>query len=233
MANFVGRRGVQYDVTDGCIKASLAVGAYSRVDIASPCGLAGVQRIIGNVDDPMSFFSIDRLDAGLLWLHAGFVEYRLASRLPAGARATRFTLHAEICSDAPGYRLHHPSDITLWINDIEVVTWLSPGDFGGRRGHVTPAWWSIEDTQFGELKRIVVDDANCTVDGSPTSRVRINELHIGQEFSIRIGIKRDAANTGGLNLFGATYGDHPCDPTLVLDYEAPPITPMGTRSKDA
>ncbi|MEI3204121.1 MAG: hypothetical protein V8S73_05705 [Lachnospiraceae bacterium] len=36
----------------------------------------------------------------------------------------------EICSEAPGYKEDWKSDLTLWVNDVEVGTWTCPGDLG-------------------------------------------------------------------------------------------------------
>ena len=44
----------------------------------------------------------------------------------------------ELSSEVPGTNLDWPSDITLWVNDIIVGTWTSPGDYGDKRGVYTP-----------------------------------------------------------------------------------------------
>ena len=40
---------------------------------------------------------------------------------------------------------------TLWVNDVEVTTWNSPGDFGGVRMTENPDWWYEYGTQYGIL----------------------------------------------------------------------------------
>ena len=46
----------------------------------------------------------------------------------------------ELSSEVPGTNANWPSDITLWVNEIEIGTWTSPGDFGDKRGvlHAAP-----------------------------------------------------------------------------------------------
>ncbi|GHV78648.1 hypothetical protein AGMMS49944_04390 [Spirochaetia bacterium] len=55
-------------------------------------------------------------------------------------------------SETPGTNKNWLSDITMWINTIEIGSWTSPGDFGDRRGMLTPSWWKLEGSQYGLLK---------------------------------------------------------------------------------
>jgi predicted transcriptional regulator len=196
---------------------SVPIGSYRRFAVTPPCGLAGPSSLIGPLDDPEAFYDPARAEAGLLWLHSGWVEYSVAPRLPGGAAMLALELSAEICSDAPAYREDWPSDITLWIGGKEIGTWTCPGDFGGRRGRLTPGWWDVRDTQFGLHKRWRVDRTGASLDGGPLSTVTIDDLAISAEVRIRLGVKEDALHVGGLNLFGRSFGDHPQD--LVLRFE--------------
>jgi len=45
----------------------------------------------------------------------------------------------------PGTNADWPSDISLWVNDVKIGTWTSPGDYGDRRGVHTPRWWNSRD----------------------------------------------------------------------------------------
>ncbi len=45
----------------------------------------------------------------------------------------RASISMEICSEAPGYKEDWKSDLTLWVNDVEVGTWTCPGDFRGQK----------------------------------------------------------------------------------------------------
>jgi len=201
---------------------SLPVGDYVRFEVAPPCGLAGEEAVIGELDDPPSFYHPDHVRAGLLWFRQGFVEYAFSAPLPKGAEPVSLELSAEICSDAPGHDPDFPSDITLWINDREIGTWTSPGDFGGTRGALTPAWWSAGDSQYGQLKRWRIDAEGSWLDDQRLSDAKIGDLGIpGQSFLVvGFGVKPEAAQTGGINLFGRTFGNHPLDLALRLSYDA-------------
>jgi predicted transcriptional regulator len=112
-----------------------------------------------------------------------------------------------------------PSDITLWVNGVEVGTWTCPGDFGGQRGRLTPEWWDSKDSQYGVLKRWLINSEGSFIDGYQLSRVTLRDLGIeGQSvITLRLGVKEDAHNIGGINLFGSTFGNYPQDITLRIE----------------
>src|SRR5690606_7263271 len=128
----------------------------------------------------------------------------------------------EICSEAPDYDIDHPSDITLWINDIEVGTWCSPGDMGGKRGRLNPPWWSDHFTQFGLLKVWSVDGDGTSVDGTTVSDITLKAIGLLplRPIRVRIGVKPDAENAGGFNIFGEGFGNYEQDLILRLHYAA-------------
>ena len=100
----------------------------------------------------------------------------------------------EICSEAPYFRDVWPSDITFHFNNIEVATYKSPGDFGGRQGKLTPSWWPINSTQFGLLKTISINSEGSFLDFVKVSDVTINDIKLNKQpyLSIKIEIKDDA-----------------------------------------
>ena len=197
------------------------IGGYSRIVVTAPCGLAGQTGLIGALDDPVCFYEPGRLEAGLLWFHSGYVEYLVDGGMPDGAAPVALEVSVEICSDAPAYNERWPSDVTLWINDREVGTWTCPGDFGGRRAHLTPDWWSVEDTQYGLLKRWRVDAGGTFLDDAALSPVTVHDLALASGMiPVRLGVKADASHVGGVNLFGHTFGNHPQDLVLRVAYAA-------------
>lgn len=148
-----------------------------------------------------------------MWFREGFVEYDFPNNVPYGAKATELELSAEMCSEAPEYDLDWPSDVTVWLNGVELGVWASPGDFGGERGRVTPAWWQLEQTQYGLLKRWRVTRKGSYIDGEKLSSVTLSDLDLAahNHISARIGVKSGARNVGGVNLFGRKFGNHPQD----------------------
>lgn len=202
------------------LQLSMPIGAYVDARAAPSCGLASEERIIGLLDDPSSFFEPERIRAQLLWFQHGYVEYRFPDRLPAHVTPVSAHLSFEACSEAPLHRKDWPSDITVWINGVEIGSWTSPADFGGQRGKLTPAWWETHYSQHGLLKDWQVTEAGTYVDGSQISKVRLADLRLGDApyITVRIGVKEDARNRGGINIFGQSFGNYAQDISLRLRY---------------
>ncbi len=171
--------------------------------------------------DPEAFLEPNHIDAQLLWFATGYVEYRFPKKLPPRATPQSLSLSTEICSEAAGHAEDWPSDITLWINNVEIGNWTSPGDFGEDRGLLNPDWWNSNNTQHGVLKVWQVTTNGSFVDGLPISPTTIDDLNIlnSPYLTIRIGIKPDAEYKGGVNLFGRYFGNYPQDMVLRLVYD--------------
>lgn len=207
--------------TDGrAVEITMPIGAYVRFEVTPTCGLASEQALIGTIDDPVSFFEPERVNAQILWFRQGFVEYQFPYRLPATTKPQSLQLRMEICSEAPTHNDQWPSDVTVWVNGVEIGTWTSPGDFGGTRGALTPSWWLDVDTQYGQLKRWEVNATGTFVDGLQVSDVRLDELQLGKlpAITVRLGVKAEAQHVGGLNLFGRKFGNYPEDLVLRITY---------------
>jgi len=204
------------------VELTMPIGAFVDCQVSPTCGMASETRIIGLFDDPTSFYEPDRLSAQLIWFSRGYIEYRFPNRLPAGVRPDALRLTMEICSEAPLYNLHWPSDITVWINDVEIGAWTSPSDFGGERGLLTPEWWSLRNTQYGLLKVWHVNERESEVDGMRVSGTTVRDLRLTESrfIAVRIGVKPDAEHVGGINLFGSQFGNYPQDLVLWIGYRS-------------
>jgi predicted transcriptional regulator len=201
-------------------EVSMPIGLYTLVNPGGTCGLANRSKFIGFLDKGQSFYDPERATAEILWMATGFVEYTFPNDLPTSMEVERLELIMEVCSEAPDHNPDWPSDITLWINGVEVGTWTSPGDFGGKRGLLNPTWWVEHMTQFGLLKIWSVDRDGSYVDGSRISDATISRLLVipQQPLTIRLGIKPDAEHQGGFNLFGRGFGNYAQDLVLRLHY---------------
>ncbi len=200
------------------LEYSMPVGAFVDCKVTPTCGLVSASQIIGLLDDPASFYEPDRINAQLLWFHFGYVEYRFPNRLLPNKTLESLQLSMEVCSEAP---LHHedwPSDITIWINNVEIGDWTSPRDFGGRRGVLTPEWWESWNSQYGLLKIWQVNDEGSFIDDQRISDVCLQDLHFfdSDTISLKIGVKPDAERVGGINIFGSRFGNYPQDIVLRL-----------------
>lgn len=211
-------RGPQH--TRDSVDVEMPIGGFSDFSVEPPCGLVTATGLIGFLDDPAAFYEPARLEAQLLWFRSGYVEYRFPNRIPPGAKANSLQLTAEICSEAPLHDLDWPSDIAVWINGVALGEWTCPSDFGGQRGQLTPSWWEDKDSQFGVLKRWLVTGDGTTIDGVRLSTVDLEalELNAGRPIVVRIGVRPDAENVGGLNLFGRAFGNYPQDLNLRIEY---------------
>jgi len=209
---------------DKAVEVSMPVGAYTDVNIVPTCGLAGELGIIGHLDDPSTFYEPDRIYAQLLWFRRGYVEYRFPNRLPPNVALDDIEVSFEVCSEAPLHHADWPSDITVWIGNLEIGSWTSPADFGGERGALTPAWWESQNSQYGLLKVWRVTNSGSFVDGVQVSNVRLDDLTLkaGEPIPVRIGIKATASNVGGLNLFGSKFGNYPQDIVLRQHFKRAP-----------
>ena len=210
---------VQSDNTERT-EISMPIGNYRHLEAKPTCGLASETKIIGMLDDPRSFFELEHLFAQMLWFRQGYVEYAFPNNLPYGATAVALELSLEICSEAPQYDPDWPSDITIWINNLEIGTWTSPGDLGGSRARLTPDWWQLDQSTHGFLKRWRVTDGGTVIDGEDLSAVTIDALALGanNHIAVRIGVKADARHVGGINLFGRKSGNYPQDIVMRLEY---------------
>lgn len=205
---------------DYVIEIDVPVGLYTKAEVVPTCGLATRDRLVGVIDDPLAFAFPDRARAEILWSGGGFVEYKFPNSLPASSLIESIEFICEIGSEAPGYANDYPSDITLWVNDVEIGTWVSPGDPGGEKGKLNPSWWQDYMNQHGFLKSWRVTAEGTFVDEQKLSDVTIRDLDVRpwQATRIRIGIKPESKNQGGFTLFGKGFGSFEQDLVLKVHH---------------
>lgn len=204
-----------------CLELAMPIGGYSSAeDIHPTCGLAGADTYIGEMDTASGFYLPNRFGAQLIWFQQGFLEYRFSAVGLNRLAIDWLELSFEACSEAPMYRDPWHSDIAVEVNNRRLGIWTSPCDCGGRRGMLTPAWWSDVSTQFGFLKTWRVDDTGTYLDNDRIGSTTLKELALQERpyIGVRIGIPADAENIGGLNLFGEGFGDYPQGLVLRIGY---------------
>ncbi|MDD3219074.1 MAG: winged helix-turn-helix transcriptional regulator [Lachnospiraceae bacterium] len=196
------------------------VGHYSDYEVYPTCGIATNSALIGEVDDPRYFAHPNRINAQILWFTKGHIEYIIPNLLPSATKIEQITLSLEISSEAPGVNSDWPSDITFLLNDVELGTWTSPGDFGDVQGIFTPDWWFPNWNQYGLLKMIVINKKGTFVDGLQISDVNIKQFNLDYKSSIRFKfqIAEDARNVGGLTIFGSNFGNYNQDIKVRISY---------------
>ena len=154
------------------------------------------------------------MSASLIWFSRGFVEYKFPNNGKVlGAEIDKLEFSMELSSEVPGTNLNWPSDISLWVNSIKVGSWMSPGDFGDKRGLYTPPWWKLEGSQYGKLVTWQISKRGTSVNDVQISDVTLGDLELDKHHGIRIriGIDDNAQHPGGINVFGRGFGNHDQD----------------------
>lgn len=200
-------------------ETNIPVGHYTDFSVEPSCGLAGPDDYIGKVDNPAYFMDPQRIDAGMIWFSNGFVEYQSPNFLTKNEHLEMLDLAVELGSEFPFSNNVWLSDITFYINDVEIGTWTSPGDFSDTRGKYTPDWVPDNVNQYGIQKILRITDHGTYLDGQPFTSISLSDIDISkQTFKIRFAIKTDAENQGGCTLFGKGFGNYDQDINLKLFY---------------
>lgn len=216
--NLAQDKPMHIDVTKHVI--DMPIGHYSNCNVQPTCGLYGDNGHIGNTDDSIqAFYYPEHVNANIIWFRKGNIEYKVP-KFDTDKPINAIDVELELCSEYPGSNNAWKSDITMWINDVEIGTWTSPSDFGERQGRLTPSSWPKGNTQYGLLKTWFVGDKNLCIADYIFNDTTIGDLDLDSNpyISIKIGVKEDAENQGGVNLFGRKFGDYDQDIRVSFYY---------------
>ena len=189
---------------------NIDVGHYVDFEVFPTCGLATKERLIGRFDDPACFTYPERIQAGLLWLARGYVEYLIPNFMTEGNELVELQISMEIASEAPGYAAYYPSDIFFGINGLSLGSFTSKGEYNDRAGTQSPDWWFGSLGQYGKKITIAVNSEGSFIGGIKTSDTTLADLDItpAKHLRFRIAVHDDAAHVGGFTLFGRGFGDY-------------------------
>lgn len=198
----------------------MPIGHFINFKVLPTCGMANLSGMIIPEDDPASFYHPDCKKAEIIWMRQGWINYHFPKIIPPKAIIKSIEFSLEICSEAPNFNNEWPSDITVWVNGLEIGSWTSPGDYGDHRGKLNPSWWNDNNTQYGLLKTWRVDEQRSSIDNQKTSSVNIKDIRLDDRpfIEFKIGIKPDAQHHGGINLFGNGFGDHAQGIVMKIQY---------------
>lgn len=207
--------------TDNLYEVEINVGHYSEYEASPTCGLATKDSIIGEFDDPRYFADPKHLDAGIIWLTEGFLEYRIPNYLKANQQFAELQFFVELGSEAPSYCNNWPSDIYFYLNNIELGFWTSPGDFGGVKGTYNPNWWPLHLNQYGLLKLIRINREGTFIDGCRISDISIDRIGLDykSDLKFRIAVPAASGEAHGLTIYGKTFGNYNQDITARVLYD--------------
>ena len=222
-----------YPNTTAKIKTmEIPVGSYSSFKANPTCGMRLVNDHLDIVsDDPLVFYHPKRNNASVIWLHDGYFEYTIPftnyerktdakiDGLIDKKSIDSVSFSLELCSEAPWHDNHYESDIDIYLNDVHLFTYLSPGDFGGRRGKYTPIIFNINDTQYGRLIFVEVKTDGTYLNNLKVSSVKISDLDLPNHniFKLRFEVKKDAKHCGGMNIMGRGFGDY--DQGIIFSFQ--------------
>ncbi len=202
-------------------ETDVPIGQYSDFGVHAGCGLAGDSALIGVEDDPRSFAWPERLKAGMLWFHDGFIEYRIPNLLPEGTRIMQLTLSFEISSADQGLPEDSLSDIAFSLNGESLGNWLTIRQADQSRGIYTPHWWPTHVRGHGYLHMIVINSGGVFLDG-----VKVREtgpdwrfLDSFGEMKLRFSCHPENGHEGGLALYGSNFGNYKQNIHVRVHYE--------------
>lgn len=216
-----------------CHSINIPIGLFSNFDVQPTCGMANEEKRIGYFDDPRCFLDPERATAQIIWFGQGFIEYQFANLLDSNQTPTEIEISLEISSEAPGFNEDWPSDISFLLNGTKLCQWTSPGEFGSRRGVLTPSWWDIG--QYGMLKVILINSEGVFLDGERKSFLPIGNLDLSSNrWTLRMEVPADAKNVGGLTLFGKKFGNYQQDIVVRTYYtsDSAQADPVSSLSRE-
>lgn len=190
-------------------ETEIGVGHFIDYNVTPSCGMASTLNKLGHYDDPRFFSDPKRYIAEIMWFTQGFVTYRAPNYLNAIDRIQQIELSFELASEFPFANNHWPSDISFYLNNLELGTWQSPGDYSDVRGSLNPDWWPENMNQYGLLKTLQITHDGTFMNGEKLSTVNVANFSANTpSWDLRFEIKKEAANVGGLTLFGEHFGNY-------------------------
>lgn len=188
----------------------IPIGDYVDVNFSNVCGMASELKVI-TLNNCNDVFNEERRNAQIIWnRYSGYIKYAISSTYTEVAPLSEISFSLEICSETNGYNHDYPSDITFWINDVELCTWTCPGDYGEKFGTFTPTWWFPESTKYGLLTTVTVKNNGVFVNGKLINKtVNLSSLNLtnSDRTTLKIGVKKDSEHIGGFNIFGEKFGN--------------------------
>lgn len=189
---------------------NIRIGDFIDAEFGPSSGFASESRMICE-NTPHSMFSPEKHSAQVIWnKHHGYITYAVPNDY-VDHQLKSISFSMELCAETNGWNNDYPSDITFYINDIELCTWTCPGDFGDRYGVFTPPWWFSESSKYGLLTGVSVQNDGVYLNQMLVNKhIKLSDLNLyeGNRTTFKIAVKPDAANCGGFNIFGEKFGDY-------------------------
>ena len=191
-------------------ETQIRIGHYSDYSVQPRCGLAGDSSLIGTAGDPRVFAYPERVNADLLWLHDGYVEYRIPNLLPENHMIVQLTISFEISSADSGLPGDTRSDIRFSLNGQPLGCWTSDLVQDGARGIYTPVWWTGARCQHGFLKMLVINQMGVYRDGEKIAETGPDWQYFDSSGDMKLRFEAHPENgrSGGIALYGSSFGNY-------------------------
>lgn len=208
------------------------VGNYFDFEAYPPCGLANNHNIIKKWDDVIVMCDAERVTASLVWTAFGFIEYKIPiDALFIDKKITAIEIDIEVSAHqmvkthkavvypeymTPDRVTEGISDVSYWINGIEIGTHTITAGNDNEKANYTPTWWRNQPVH-GTLVKVVINQKGCFIDGKKVSNLPFNELIQDNFFKFRLGVKPNATHSSGIMIFGKKFGRY-CQDIVVKSY---------------
>lgn len=188
---------------------SIPIGHYSNYEVWPTCGLSSTKGLIGMLDDQRYFSNPEKINAGIIWLGSGWLEYTIPSYIFSYGKVHSLEISMEISSEYPGYKDIYPSDILFVLNNIELGYYTAPGNYGSVKGKYTPKWFNF-GSEYGLLKTLRITTKGTYLDGDLLSTITLKDLAIDyqKDMTLRIASPSNVEHPGGLTIFGQGFGNY-------------------------
>lgn len=198
---------------------SIGVGNYSEGSFNK------YMRIISNNDSIVlkdnDVYNPLRFTSDLISIDSGYVVYDFSNKICKNHKIESIEFSLEICSESPYYCNDWKSELSFYVNNVLILKYISPGDFGDKRGKLNPDWWDDKYSQYGRLINIKITNENILLNGEKIKQgnfldnLKLNE---GNNLSFKISSNDAEKYDGGFNIFGKNFGDYPQDIKMTIKY---------------
>ena len=200
------------ELRDTVLRQTLGVGSYIS---AAPTGyirIATEDRFL--VLEKDDIYNPSRFEAKLLCLDNGEVTYAFSNAFAKRHRVKRLEFSLELSSESPYFCNDWKSEIIFSVCGVDVASYLSPGDFGGTRGRLTPEWWDDKYSQYGLLVTLSIDGEGVSLNDEYVRKdLTLRDLPLTQADRITFSLRTDPSlrYAGGFNIYGSRFGNEPQD----------------------
>jgi predicted transcriptional regulator len=204
------------------ITLDMPVGHYSAIELKGPSLLASQSGILASQEDSSRFFHPDRMEADLLFMRDGEVQYLFPYNLPVEQRILRLELSVEACGEVA--RPPVPHWVILSINNLVFDAVPLPMRASGQESHHMPAWFPHELPAAGYLLNWRLSHHQALFNDRKAGKFNLSDLELRLMRPIQVGLRVLAMDEtgqmcGGMALYGRNFGRFDQDLRMRIIYE--------------